>query len=138
MFNNISWSSYWSVLIVLVILYYIQIGWAYYRREIFRPFPGNKPVKTATSSSSELSADDQIFPVVQSFTHEVTAYLEQASQGKSVKNELIYGLRQIARKYPGIQHCSYRSALDQLIEFESKDKCAVALSEEEISQVWLV
>ncbi len=138
MVNNISWGSYWSVLIILTVIYYAYVLWVYYRSDIFQRLAVQKAIAPASplTTFSQDQSKDELFPVVQSFTSEMSAYLEQASYARAAKNEIIFGLQQIAKKHPGIKDSQYQPAINSLIIFESKDKCAVSLSEEEVGQVW--
>jgi len=134
MVNNISWGSYWSVLTVLLTVYYAYVLLKYYRSDLRLRF---QPALHITKKQCHDETGEAILPVVQSFSDEMTAYLEQASQTKAGKNEIIFALQQIAKKYSTIKDSTYQPAMNGLIVFEAKDKCAVHLSEEEIRQVWI-
>ena len=148
MVNNISWGSYWSALTIMVIIYYAYIILVYYRDDLRNRLAGKNGRLSAGSFQATFSVkemrdhhetgDDELLPVVQSLTDEMTAYFGQVAYVKAGKAEIIFALQQIAKKYEMIKNSSHRQAVNRLVQFECKDKCAVHLSEEEIKQVWMV
>ena len=145
MFNNISWTSYWSVLSVLTIIYYAYVLLVYYRSDLRNRlagkishssvghFPPSQPL--TQHQSHRVSGEDELFPAVQSLTDEMKAYLEQA--GHALKEEIIFGLQKIFKKYRVLLNSSYQEAIENLLLLECETKSAVHLSDEEIKQVWM-
>ena len=147
MVNNISWGSYWSVLFIAVIIYYAYVLLVYYRGDLRTRLTGKnnllpagnfKPTHLPNQEQSDSESNDQeLLPVVQLLTDEVTAYLEQASHAGAVKPEIIFALKQITKKYGSVKTSPYQTAVNSLLQFECGSKCAVHLSEAEIRQVWM-
>jgi hypothetical protein len=145
MVNNITWGSYWSVLIVCTIIYYAYVLLVNYRSDLRKRLAGKPSSLSAghfqpappiiKQQSHSESGEDELFPVVQSLTDEMTAYLEQA--GHAVKDEIIFGLQQIFKKYRVILNSAYQDAIEKLLLFECENKNAVHLSDAEIKQVWM-
>ena len=148
MVNNISWGSYWSALTTMVIIYYAYVILVYYRDDLRNRLAGkNGRLSAGSFQPTLLKVDnqehsvrggDEVLPVLQSITDEMVAYLGQASYAKAGKTDIIFALQQIARKYEMIEISSHRQAVNKVVQFECKDRCAVHLSEEEIKQVWMV
>src|SRR5689334_570517 len=98
MLNNISWGSYSSALTVLLFFYYGYLLLRYYRKDIAdrlaiaSPIQKDKVLEDGTPSS-----------LVQALNGEIIAYLEQASYERTMKQELVFGLRQIALKYQSVR-----------------------------------
>ena len=133
MINNISWGSYWSALTVLLFLYYGYVLIRYYRKDLYGRV-------VASSSSIQMGKEvenETPLPIVHALTDEITAYLEQASNAGAKKQEIVFALQQIALKHKSLKNSEFQSAINSLIQFECKDKCAIHLSEEEIRQVWM-
>lgn len=139
MLNNISWDSYWTVLTITSIVYYIFTGWFYYRHDILRQLAGKRAPAAASLTTPSFSQfiEDPILPVVHACMEEITAYLEQAAYIRLEKTELLNGLKLIAKKYPAICQSSYQAPVEKMIQFELKEKCAVALHVEEIRKLWI-
>ena len=136
MVNNISWGSYWFVLFIAVIIYYAYVSLVYYRGDLRKLLNGKSNLLPAGDFHSE-SNDEQLLPVVQLLTDEVTAYLEQASYADALKPEIIFALQQITKKYESVKTSPYQNAVNSLLQSECGSKCAVHLSEAEIKQVWM-
>ena len=132
MINNISWGSYWSALTVLLFLYYAYVLLRYYRKDIYARVAASPSIQLDREVENETS-----LPIVQALTDEVTAYLDQASNAGAKKQEIVFALQQITLKHRSLKNSDYQSAINSLIQFECKDKCAIHLSEEEIRQVWM-
>ncbi|MET0636127.1 MAG: hypothetical protein ABWZ25_08855 [Chitinophagaceae bacterium] len=142
MFSSISWSTYWSVLAGVLILYYAFLLAGYYRNEIASLWTGSvrtkdnlNPVNPDTakpvSESSDVSA-------IHAMADEIGHFLSQSAENGNLKKEIMFGLRQIVNKYPSLQSSAYRPELEQMISFECQTKCSIHLNGEEIQQVWLV
>ena len=54
MFNNISWQSYWSAVFLLVIGYYVLIGFIYYRGEWKNWFFGTHASEEFTTAKNDV------------------------------------------------------------------------------------
>jgi hypothetical protein len=132
MINNISWGSYWSALTVLLIIYYGYVLLRYYRKDLYGRMVASPSIQMGKEVEGEIS-----LPIVQGLTDEITAYLEQASNAGTKKQEIVFALQQIVLKHKSLKNSEYQSAVNSLIQFECKEKCAIHLSEEEIGQVWM-
>lgn len=146
MLNNISWGSYWTALTILAILYYALIVLLFYWHDLQQMLSAKGRLLTSGSSQSGDFAKEGIsnnddgndLPVeVQSFTQEVGAYLEQAKYAGALKEEILFGAKQILKKYPSLKSSEYQEGINNLLLFESKNKCAIHLNNEELRQVWL-
>ncbi len=130
MLNHISWSTYWTVIVFSLLIYYSYIAWM--NRKILFTW------RIATAPPALAESSDELFPQADACGRELDAYLEQTAYGKPSKNELVFGIHKIIKKYSSLRGTSYEPALSQLIVFSATDKCAIHLSEEDIRQVWLV
>lgn len=133
MLKSISWSDYLATLTFLLAIYYVYVVLRYYRLELLKvvgiqkvekglvQFPitalnANEAVPVAESNQMNTPVDIDITPVVEAFLAEAEAYLEQASTGKTVKQEILYGLQRISARYPILSNPDYGSGLEKDIE----------------------
>ena len=119
MLSSITWGQYISAIGVLLLCYYLYVGYKYFRWEILGVI-GIKKVEagTLTMPATELkkqfisenhddylptsSMDEtDISPLVNSFMDEVRAYLQAAGRQTS-KQELLNSFEQIIGKYPAL------------------------------------
>ena len=145
MANNISWGSYWSVLVFLTVIYYAYVLLVYYRSELRKLLAGGTSVLPARNSQRpppltdqpkhDENGGDHLFPMVQSLTDEMSAYMEQTGHG--LREEIIFGLQRIFKKHNSILNTSYQEAIESLLIAECENKCAIRLNDEEVKQVWM-
>lgn len=131
MFNSISWGQYFTTVFLFVIIYYVYVGIRYYRWEILKLI-GIKKVEQNTISISTVSNFKKSFeaethadylpkpefeidisPLVQSFTDEISAYI-QGSESATTKSELLHSIQTIVLKYPALKNADYKQ---ELVEF---------------------
>lgn len=149
MFNSITWGQYLSAVALLLVLYYAFVGFKYFRWEILSLI-GIKKVDNDTiaipamvNTKPEEKHEDYFpkpplktdtSPMVQPFTDEVQAYLNQADNGIS-KHELLDALQQLIEKYPTAQNAEYRNELTYFIATAVNAKYPQLLRASDISQL---
>ncbi|HEY5968309.1 MAG TPA: hypothetical protein VIU35_10035, partial [Chitinophagaceae bacterium] len=101
-------------------------------------------VASAKQSNSPTTGEDADLKIaatnhsqlVQSFTDEVIAYLEETGRNKVSKEVLLECLGLIANKYPSLALSEYKESLDQFIKIQTETYCAMFLIEEDLNKVW--
>ena len=132
MFNSITWAQYFTAITLLLVCYYILIGFQYFRWEILGLIGIKKVEDDATSISTVAdfkklleteSHEDylpksvleiDISPVVQSFTDEVKAFMQQ-SDSRSAMNEVQHSLEVIILKYPVLKNADCKQEMIQFL-----------------------
>lgn len=136
MFNSITWGQYFTTVTLLLICYYVLIGFRYYCWEILSVI-GIKKVEDNTITKStvsnlnkpiqaerhedylaEATTEIDISPVVQSFTDEIKNHLQGLDADIS-KSELLQSIQAIVLKYPVLKNVDYKHELIQFIIDES-------------------
>ena len=131
MFNSITWGQYFSAIILLLIIYYILIGLRFYKWEILNIMGIRKVDDDSLNTTAALSnlkefvasenhenylpkppLEIDISPLVQSFTDEVTAFVQGADEAEITKEEIINSLQAIRSKYPAIKKADCRNELE--------------------------
>ena len=146
MLNNITWSSYWTALTILTVIYYVIILLVFYRHELGNLLTGKigSPHGRTKSTHANLIEDtsqqgndkNELLPMVAIISDELTAYLEQGSYTRYEKPEVIYALQKITRKFAAIKGSKYQTTINQLIQSVCGDKCGIHLDDSEIQAVW--
>lgn len=139
MFNSITWGQYLTTVALLLICYYVFVALRFYRWEILSVIGikkvENEAITISTVANFEKSFENEnhenylpkpdlevdISPVVQSFTDEIKAYLQEAKNGIA-KDELLNSLQAIVTKYPVLKSVDYKPELVQFILDESNTK----------------
>jgi hypothetical protein len=163
MFNSISWQGYWITIALLSAGYYLVVYLLYFRKDFSiewgksSKFNEESPFLPTTSgsvtsppdtvghpslfdiSSEEFQrpAKDTVESAVYTCMDEINAYLEEAKQSKCVKEEMLYALHSILKKYPGIAVSEYKESLTNVMVNQCEYHCSVHLSADDVVQVWV-
>lgn len=154
MLNSISWGQYFSTLALLLVCYYIVIGYRYYRWKILAVI-GIRKVENSAVGSTALSnfknsivaenhgdylpkpaLEIDISPLVQSFTDEVQAYLKEAVKNKTQKEELLNSLQIIGSKYPALKDADCKNELIRFVSTEVNRQYPDLLQSNDVNLLW--
>ncbi len=154
MFNSITWGQYFSAVISLLLIYYTVIVFKFYKWEILAAF-GIRKVDNATLNTVSLSGlkkyvspengedyqpkpsmEIDISPLVQSFTDEVAAFLQQADEVGITKEQITNSLQSICSKYPAIKNADCRNELILLVANEINLKYPNLFHQNELIRLW--
>ena len=150
MFNSITWGQYLFAVALLLVLYYAFVGFKYFRWEILSligivkvdndtivipPVTNTKPKENHEDYLPKPPQKADTSPMVQPFTDEVQAYLNQTESGIS-KHELIDALQQLIEKYPAAQNVEYRNELVYFIASLVNAKYPQLLRASDTTQLW--
>jgi hypothetical protein len=154
MFNSITWGQYFLTVTLLLVCYYVYTGYRYYRWEILgiigiKKVDDNALGKTTVSDFKNLIVNKNpenylpkpvieidISPLVQSFTDEVNAYLQEAANNKVQKGELLDSFHLIASKYLALKEADCKNELLQFVLFETDKYYPNLLQQKDINQLW--
>ena len=153
MLQNVSWSDYLTFIALSGAVYYAWVLFVDYRHDLLTAARPKRPILTnalqfqATPDSRETAENNPgsyqlktekagIPQMLQSFTDEVKAYIEEAGQKETGKGALLQCLTVIAGKYPSLAQSEYRDSLDQFLISEAEMNCAVFLSDGEVRRIW--
>ena len=150
MIGNISWFEYLLFISSAALTWYAAVFYIYYRHDLLQSLQTKKvdPSRDEKFKADFLQEDipginfknsqdsPDISQIIQSFSDEVVAYLEEASKNKVIKDELLLSLSKIANKYPSLTRSEFKESLDQFINIQTQTYCAMFLSEEDLNKVW--
>jgi len=148
MIGNISWFEYLLFISAAALTWYAAVFYIYYRRDLLQSLKLKKADPIASEKFNFLQEDvpginlknsqasPDISQVIQSFSDEVVAYLEQAGKNKIVKEEVLVSLGKIANKYSSLALSEFKGSLDQFTNIQTQSYCAMFLSEEDLNKVW--
>jgi len=148
MIGNISWFEYLLFISAAALTWYAAVFYIYYRRDLLQSLKLKKADPIASEKFNFLQEDvpginlknsqasPDISQVIQSFSDEVVAYLEEAGKNKIVKEEVLVSLGKIANKYSSLALSEFKGSLDQFTNIQTQSYCAMFLSEEDLNKVW--
>jgi len=131
MFTQISWSSYIVTVLLLSAVYYLFIGYGYYRDDLLKLVSG-KRVTTHDFVSTAFRQQ----PLKESFSDEVKAFMNEAAKNKMSKKDILESLQLLFKKYPTLKDSASQESIKNLIVNECASYCSIHLSDEEFSELW--
>ncbi|QEC69284.1 hypothetical protein FRZ67_18935 [Panacibacter ginsenosidivorans] len=152
MLQQISWSEYWKIIVILTVLYECSILLLFYRKEIVLLAKRKRwvlpVVRNAASHHTDLSTsteqednsedeDENLIPFAHDLAEAVKAFIMQAADKGYVKEELCFGLQQRIKDYPQLNNTRYQREINTVIMVECKNKCAIHLRAGELDKLWL-
>ena len=132
MFTQISWSSYIVTVLLLSAVYYLFIGYLYYRNDLLQLVSGKR-----ITTNDNVVSKQRHQPLIQSFSGEVKAFMKQAGKDKLDKNDIIQSLQLLLKKYPTLKDSASQESIQNLIVNECTSYCSIHLSDEELSVLWI-
>ncbi len=146
MFHSISWQTFFGFLALLVVVYYLYIIIAYFRKDLLALFH-NKQRNTgfASKPSSDRNLQNPSispiqaeipFHVIHEFMEDLKRLFAFAVKTKMVKEELIQAIHSKLEVYPQIAGTDVQHDVNVHIRDEVKEQCGIDLSPEEIKQIW--
>jgi len=152
MFSNISWYQYLIFICATALTWYAAIFYIYYRQDLLQILQAKKSFQTGDENTGHnfslqrenpASIDPRNSPsspdmgqVIQSFTDEVVAYLEEAAKNTVAKQDLLFSVGRIANKYSSLSGSDYKEPLNQFIKLQTENYCAMFLNEEDLDKLW--
>ena len=130
MFTQISWSNYFLIVLLLSVGYYFVIGYLYYRNDLLQSISGKKRINDLVATTRNYP------PLLQSFSDEVQALMNEAGNNKLDGKDIIWSLQMLIKKYPGLKDFNFQESVQTIITNECKSYCSIHLSEEELSALW--
>lgn len=158
MLQQITWSDYWKIIIVLTILYESAVVLLFYRKEVLLLAKGKKlvlPVKRKTDLQheemvneeesvideaqefDEAEDDENLLPDASELAESIKVLITQAGDKGYAKEELLFALQQLTKDYPQLKNTRHQRDINTVINLECKSKCAFHLRTGELDKVWL-
>lgn len=158
MFTNISWGNYTTVIVLLLLSWYLFIGLRFYFAELkeiltgkqkfqFRSIDNTRNPETASnsgyqespdslSSQSHLAESDKTFQEINKLVEKMRNVVVDVAQGKLPKQELVDYLGIVLREYPSVKKSPYRSSVTELIVSECEQLESIYLTQQEVEALW--
>ena len=146
MFTQISWGSYITIIVVLLIAYYFFVGFRYYRTDLLQLLSGRKtkntekavaPLSNYKQSSKDDLKEESDYQLTESLSDDIRAFINASVENKSNNGEVINGLKRILGKYPSLKDSSFREFIQNIIISESEANLSLHFSPEEAAALWI-
>lgn len=131
MFTQVSWDKYIIAVLLLSAVYYLFIGYRYYRGDLLQLISGKK-----VTANHVMEAFDMNNPLMESFSDAIEAFMYEAGKNKLDKKNIMQSLPLLFKKYPASNDTALRESVQNLIINKCKSYCSIHLSDEELSALW--
>ncbi len=140
MINNISWVTYWTAIGIILFIYYTSICLRYYLFEVKQILSGKLKLtfkKRLNSYPIEAPSQQDFFPVINQFQQQIKTILSDAAEKNLIKQEIIYSLQLLFKKYAIVKDTSFQSSINDYILNEYSNYCSIHLNEEDVMSLWV-
>ncbi len=128
MFSTISWASYFEIIFILLVIYYIVILFIYYRKDIQKILSGKTQPVLAASNVGDGRGH---------LMDEIRALIQQGGYSRSPKEEIIFALNKLLSSERFQIMYQSRNLVTGIIADECKNNCSIHLSEEDVKRLWV-
>jgi len=155
MITNISWATYYYTLALVLLLWYLYVGFRYFRTEIGKAagLTAGKPLQWDAPSAEKQTAVAEAAPnvaakgifeensfndfeIIEELVDRVKALITESIEHEAPKQSFLSTLHHILKDYPALQHSQFRPSVNEFIITESEAQGMEAPSVEEIEQAW--
>jgi hypothetical protein len=158
MFTNISWVNYIVVVALLLVSWYLFVGFRFYFDDVKEIVMGKRKLQfrglkdfnysdpqselnyqdstEGTSFQSEFALSDNTFEEVENLVERLKNVVVDAAQRKLLKQEFIDYLRLILSEYPNVKNSPFSSSVSELIASECDKLVSITLTQDEAERLW--
>ena len=130
MLANISWSTYWVWVTVILLTYYTFIILYFYGFQIRQVFlKVSMPLGTQTQNEADL------FAVVHVLINNIENSFASLNRQTS-KQECLELLQMHISRFPQLKNTAFQKAVDNRVTELLYNKCSIHISEQELAVVW--
>lgn len=153
------WAIYITVVTGALLIYYLIVGWKFYKMEIgsllhgkvkrrrFESVQRSDQIEAqhySTENDGELSSieqpeapqDEELFTQVESLLEHLTAEIEEASQKDYNKQDLVQMLQMILNEYGALKGTQFQFSINNHIDAECAKYGLLHLSEGDKIELW--
>ena len=158
MLQSISWQTYFTICIFLLVVYYIVIAVVYYRQDLLSKLNNQSTFRHSIEFSQAKQFDHKDYQpkvaegleinngnylpeandfseLAESAKDELQAFTMAAATQYS-KTELITALKKILKRYAALKASSFQLSINNVITDECKTNCSTELSDDEVAELW--
>ena len=158
MFDTVSWQGYGIVIFLLTVSYYLTIYLLYFRNDFKVSFrrgaiSGNKNsydfgslsfikdevrtnVSLEDSEEFQTPVENNEKAVVYACIDELDAFFSESKKSKFLKEDIVFALQGILKKYPSLKTSPYKLSLTHVIVGQCENICSIHLKADDVDRVW--
>ncbi len=141
MFKSITWSNYFTAVVILLALWYGIIILVYYRKELFNLLNGKYQIPTRKKKQQTSEEDipeegEHTFEELEGIVTDIRHSIFEKAGNNAGKAELLMQLKARLANYGGLRQPAFRVAINNFIIQHAESICGVVFSEDELNEVW--
>ncbi|KFF16577.1 hypothetical protein [Flavobacterium hydatis] len=158
MFTNISWGNYIVVVVLLVVSWYLFVGFRFYLEELkgitvgkrklqfrrlgepnygdFQSELNDQDPPQMTFDQSSFGRFDATFEDVDSLVEELKNFITDAKKRKLAKQEVLDYIQLFFNQYPSVKDSAFRLAVNELIVTECEILDVIDITQAEVEGLW--
>ena len=126
MLHSVSWSQYFTTLVVATVIYYLFVWIVVFKARLMPTLSGIRGSLPAEDVPDEMLTSAQF----------IMDELRPLFPSKTNRNELVFALQSELKRYAGWEDPSFRDTINRFIINESQSKCSIRLSEDDLRALW--
>ena len=151
MLKQITWPTYFYLVIFFTVLYYLIVFIIYYipyiRQGLDELLTKGSFGKTNThktesattlTSSIEIESEKPLFTLTQRLIGELEIVIRKACLDKYAKESLTTSIQHIISGYPSLKGTPFTVSVNNYITAESQINCSITISEDDLEMLWQV
>jgi hypothetical protein len=154
MLHSITWGQYFSTIIGVIVIYYIAVGFRYFKWEILNVIgikkiwgsslikkstpdlnAGNYPEDKSAPVPNSTSEIDVTF-LIQSFTDEIKAFVQCTDNSDIEKAEIINSITTISSKYTALRESNFKNELEVFVFNEINQQYPKMIEIKDFNKIW--
>jgi|GEM_PF-2721022 len=134
MFISYSWSEFFVFIGVMAVLYFLVVGYAYYKKDMTQFLFSFGKQRLETPKVPEKTNDLQ--PLVHELVSELGVTIRHASENKPALPELLFALKQKIKAFQTLELTEYKSKINLYIAEELEIHGMQGVRLEDIEGLW--
>ena len=138
MLEHITWGQYLGASSVIIGGYYLIVGGLFYRQEAGALLKGKfLPEKTKIQLKNRNEAEeDEAFVELENVVMDIKYSVLEKAGINAGKEVILENLKDRLASYDGLRLSAYQIAVNDFIISNAKEMCGVAISEDELEEIW--
>jgi len=149
MLNSVTWKGFFEFIFFISVIYYIAVGWLYYKHDIKQLINKKKIIGVQTvasfyqSTSSATSITDNttgnnipLNTLFDELIQKLSKVISKADKNNFLREELVFSLQLIIEEYLQLHETDFEVPINNYIQTEIENICSIHLSDEELKLLW--
>ncbi|KIA95599.1 MULTISPECIES: hypothetical protein [unclassified Flavobacterium] len=158
MFTNISWGNYIVVVMLLLVSWYLFVGFRFYFDDLKEMISGKRKLQfrrlgdpnygdfqselnyqdppERNLDQSSFGEFDATFQIVDTLVEQLKNFITDARKRKLAKQEVLDYIQLFFKQYPAVKDSAFRSSVSEFIVTECQTLDAMAITQAEVEELW--